>query len=99
MLKAVNKVMLKAVVDGRPIASGVVTDSGGTAEITAIVTQASYRGRGIASAITSSLARIALEAGCDVVYLTARDDDAARIYRRVGFERVGTYIEARTPKV
>jgi hypothetical protein len=36
--------------------------------------------------------------GCDVVFLTARDDDAARIYRRVGFTRVGTYIEAATPK-
>jgi ribosomal protein S18 acetylase RimI-like enzyme len=98
MLKADSKVMLVAIVDGEPVGSGVLTWSGGTAEITAIVTKASHRGRGIASAVTASLARDALEEGCDVVYLTARDDDAARIYRRLGFTRVGTYVEAGKPK-
>lgn len=98
MLKADNKVMLMAQVDGEPVAAGTVTHVGGVAEITGIATRASHRGRGIASAITSELARIALGAGCELVYLTARDDDAARIYRRLGFTRVGTYIEAGKPK-
>jgi predicted GNAT family acetyltransferase len=97
MLKADNKVMVMAV-DGEPVGSGVVTHSGGVAEITGIATRESHRGRGIASAITCRLAKTALAAGCDLVYLTARDDDAARIYRRLGFTRVGTYIEAGKPK-
>jgi ribosomal protein S18 acetylase RimI-like enzyme len=98
MLKADNKVMLMALVDGEPVGSGVVTHSGGVAEITGIATRESHRGLGIASAITSRLARSALSARCDVVYLTARDEDAARIYRRLGFRRVGTYVEAGKPK-
>jgi ribosomal protein S18 acetylase RimI-like enzyme len=98
MLKADNKLMLMAMVDGEPVGSGVVTHSGGVAEITGIATRDSHRGRGIASAITIRLAKAALENGCDVVYLTARDDDAGRIYRRLGFSRVGTYVEAGKPK-
>ncbi|MGH2806583.1 MAG: GNAT family N-acetyltransferase [Actinomycetota bacterium] len=98
MLKADNKVMLMAVADGEPVGSGTVTHVRGVAEITAIATRTSHRGRGVASAITSKLARVALDAGCDLVYLTARDDDAARIYRRLGFRRAGTYIEAAKPK-
>ncbi len=48
------------------------------------------RGRGLGTAATEALTRAALHAGVTTVFLSAASDAAASIYRRVGFEDVGT---------
>ena len=93
-----DKVMLAAVIDDEFVASGLVVRVDGVAEIAAIATRPPYRRRGIAAALTTELVRIGMDAGADLAYLTARDAPAARIYERLGFRKVGTYMELERPK-
>ncbi|BCJ50987.1 hypothetical protein Asp14428_24620 [Actinoplanes sp. NBRC 14428] len=72
------------------LASGSVQRAGGVAEVAGVATLPTARRRGYASQLTASLARRALEQGDDLVFLSAADDDVARLYSRVGFRRVGT---------
>ncbi|OJF15434.1 GNAT family N-acetyltransferase [Couchioplanes caeruleus] len=72
------------------LATGAVQRVGGVAEVAGVATLPSARRRGYASQLTASLARRALEAGDDLVFLSAGDDDTARLYSRVGFRRIGT---------
>ena len=62
-------------------------------EVTAIVgvaTLPSARRRGLAALVTARLVQDARERGAELVFIEAEDDDVARIYGRLGFERVGT---------
>lgn len=72
------------------LASGMVQRAGDVAEIVGVATLPSARGRGYASQLTASLARRALEDGATLVFLSAGNDDVARLYSKVGFRRVGT---------
>jgi predicted GNAT family acetyltransferase len=63
---------------------------GDTAEIAGVGTLPSARGRGYASQLTATLAREALSDGVSLVFLSAGNDDVARLYTKVGFRRVGT---------
>ncbi|MEV4637174.1 GNAT family N-acetyltransferase [Actinoplanes sp. NPDC049548] len=72
------------------LASGSVQRVGGVAEVVGVATLPSARRRGYASQLTASLARRALEQGDDLVFLSAGDDDVARLYSKVGFRRIGT---------
>ncbi len=72
------------------LASGVVQRVGDVAEIAGVATLPSARNRGYASQLTASLARHALQHGVDLVFLSAGDDDTARLYSKVGFRRIGT---------
>jgi ribosomal protein S18 acetylase RimI-like enzyme len=65
-----------------------------TAELVSVATLPCARRRGIAAALTASLAQDALDRGVGTLLLTASDDDVARIYERVGFRRVGVAFEA-----
>jgi ribosomal protein S18 acetylase RimI-like enzyme len=69
---------------------GSVQRVGGVGEIAGVATLPSARRRGYASQLTASLARRTLLAGDDLVFLSAGDDDVARLYSRVGFRRIGT---------
>ncbi|MFV2022103.1 GNAT family N-acetyltransferase [Micromonospora sp. LOL_023] len=60
------------------------------AEIVGVGTLPQARRRGLASAITDTLARRALADGVDLVFLAAGDDDIAVLYHRLGFRRIGT---------
>ena len=40
--------------------------------------------------MTASLARRTLLDGSELVFLSAGDDDVARLYSKVGFRRIGT---------
>jgi predicted GNAT family acetyltransferase len=55
-----------------------------------VATLPSARRRGYASQLTATLAREALENDVRLVFLSASDDDVARLYSRVGFRRIGT---------
>jgi ribosomal protein S18 acetylase RimI-like enzyme len=72
------------------LASGLVQRVGRVAEIAGVATLPSARRRGYASQLTAALARRAVADGCDLVFLSAGDDDVARLYSRVGFRRIGT---------
>jgi ribosomal protein S18 acetylase RimI-like enzyme len=72
------------------LASGMAQRVEGVAEIAGVATLPSARRRGYASQLTASLARRALELGDDLVFLSAGDDDVARLYSKVGFRRIGT---------
>jgi GNAT superfamily N-acetyltransferase len=55
-----------------------------------VATLPSARRRGYASQLTASLARRTLMEGSELVFLSAGDDDVARLYSKVGFRRIGT---------
>jgi len=72
------------------LATGTLMRSGDVAEIAGVATLPSARRRGYASQLTATLARHALHAGTHLIFLSAGDDDVARLYTRVGFRRQGT---------
>jgi predicted GNAT family acetyltransferase len=59
-------------------------------EVFGVATLPSARRRGYASQLTASLAREAVQNGANLVFLSAGDDDTARLYSKVGFRRIGT---------
>jgi ribosomal protein S18 acetylase RimI-like enzyme len=72
------------------LASGFTQSADEVAEIVGVATLPAARRRGYASQLTASLARRALQDGADLVFLSAGDDDIARLYSKVGFRRIGT---------
>jgi ribosomal protein S18 acetylase RimI-like enzyme len=72
------------------LASGILLREGEAAEVAGVATLPSARGRGYASQLTATLARRALADHVSLIFLSASDDDVARLYTRVGFRRVGT---------
>jgi ribosomal protein S18 acetylase RimI-like enzyme len=91
--QALSGRMVTGVVDSPTagiLASGVVQRIGDVAEIAGVATLPSARRRGYASQLTATLARHALQNDVSLVFLSAGDDDVARLYSRVGFRRIGT---------
>ncbi len=78
-------------VDGVPaaIARRATTDSG--SYLSSIGTRPAFRGRGLGALATALAVRDALAAGSEVVHLAveADNDDALRLYERLGFAMVG----------
>lgn len=77
-----------------PVAAGQVQVAGPTdrsrgAELVGISTDAAHRGRGLGAAVTALLAGAVRANGAALVFLAAADEDATRVYERVGFRRVG----------
>lgn len=72
------------------VASGTGLRVETVAEIAGIGTLPAARRRGHAAAITAALARHLLAAGADLVFLSACNEEIARIYLRLGFRRIGT---------
>jgi ribosomal protein S18 acetylase RimI-like enzyme len=72
------------------LASGMAMRVEGAAEIAGVATLPAARRRGLGAAVTVALARRLLDDGVDLVFLSAANDDVARIYVRAGFRRIGT---------
>jgi ribosomal protein S18 acetylase RimI-like enzyme len=72
------------------VATATSQRAGDVAEIVGVATLPSARRRGYASQLTATLAGRLLAGGVNLVFLSAGDDDVARLYTRVGFRRVGT---------
>jgi ribosomal protein S18 acetylase RimI-like enzyme len=72
------------------LATGSVQRAGDVAEVVGVATLPSARHRGYASQLTATLAHRTIDTGATMVFLSASDDDVARLYTRVGFRRVGT---------
>ena len=74
--------------DGIPVAAGMFTPvRSGRCELVGITTLMRFRRQGFGAGLTSQLARAALDAGAQTVFLTTGDEDALRTYRRVGFQQ------------
>lgn len=93
-------VMMVAVADGEPVAVGshhpVEVDGDEISEVAGVATLPRLRGRGLGAGLASALVAHARETA-DLVFLTAGDDDVARVYERVGFARLATAGVAELP--
>ncbi|MEU8531036.1 MULTISPECIES: GNAT family N-acetyltransferase [Streptomyces] len=67
---------------------------GSVSEVVGVGTLPAARRRGLGLAVTSALVADARERGVRTVFLSAGDEDVARIYARLGFRRVGTALIA-----
>ncbi|WP_328581775.1 GNAT family N-acetyltransferase [Streptomyces sp. NBC_00370] len=80
---------------GGALSSGVLPGViDGCTEISAVGTLPAARRRGLAGAVTARLVAEARELGARTVFLGATDETVARVYGRLGFRRVGTFLEA-----
>lgn len=70
----------------------------GATELTGIAVLPRARRRGLGAAVTAALVADARARGAATVFLSAGDDSVARIYERVGFQRVGTACVAEPPE-
>jgi len=70
--------------------AGSAAPRGDVAELMGIAVPPGHRHRGHGTAITRSLVAACRDQGVDLVFLSAGSDDAAEIYRRVGFVDIGT---------
>jgi GNAT superfamily N-acetyltransferase len=86
-------VLMVAVENGEPVAVGshqpVDVDGTEVSEVVGVATLPRFRARGLGAGLTSALVAHAQETA-DMVFLSAGDDDVARVYERVGFARLGT---------
>ncbi|WP_299950816.1 GNAT family N-acetyltransferase [uncultured Modestobacter sp.] len=93
-------VMMVAVDEGQPVAIGshqpVDVDGTEVSEVVGVVTLPRFRGRGLGAGLTSALVEHAQQTA-DLVFLSAGDDDVARVYERAGFARIATSCVAERP--
>lgn len=87
-----SSVFLLAWLDWEPAGTGVSHSLKGAAEVVGVVTQKAKRKRGVAATITSELVRRHFDGGGEFVFLDAANDDAARVYERLGFSRFGANL-------
>ncbi|MER5474406.1 GNAT family N-acetyltransferase [Streptomyces sp. NPDC002935] len=83
-----------AVEDGKALCAGQHQPVGPVSEIVGVGTLPTARRRGLALAVTAALIADARSRGVATVFLSAGDDDVARIYARLGFRRVATALIA-----
>lgn len=87
-----SSVFLLAWLEWEPAGTGVSHALKGAAEVVGVVTQRAKRRRGVAATITSELVRRHFDGGGDFVFLDAANEEAARIYERLGFSRFGANV-------
>jgi ribosomal protein S18 acetylase RimI-like enzyme len=76
------------------LAAGRLLSAGRVAEVVGVATLPAEQGARLGSAITRVLVEDARARGLETVFLTAASERVARIYRRLGFRRVGTAYAA-----
>ena len=64
----------------------------GATELTSVGVREPFRRRGIAEAMTRSLARRMEAQGCDCIFLMADSERVAEIYARAGFETISEVL-------
>jgi ribosomal protein S18 acetylase RimI-like enzyme len=80
-----------AVLDGdTALCAGQHNPVGRVTEIVAVGTLPAHRRVGLGVAVTAALVADARSRGAQTAFLSAADEHVARIYRRLGFQRVGT---------
>ena len=91
-LASAGSVFLLAWLDWEAVGTGVSHSLKGAAEIVGVVTRKDQRRKGVAATVTSDLVRRHFEGGGDFVFLDAANEDAARVYERLGFSRFGSIL-------
>lgn len=77
-------------VDGEGVSAAELYSDGRTAQVEDVITLASHRNRGYASAVILHAVEAALVAGHDFVFLVADAEDWPKeLYARLGFEAIG----------
>jgi ribosomal protein S18 acetylase RimI-like enzyme len=71
---------------------------GETTELTGIAVIPRARRQGVGATITAVLVADARVEGARTVFLSAQDDAVARVYERLGFQRIGTACVAEPPE-
>ncbi|MFD6941189.1 GNAT family N-acetyltransferase [Streptomyces goshikiensis] len=97
-LTAGTTAMAAAARDGVVLCSGLYNPVGEVAEVVAVGTLPSARRQGLALGVTAALVADALARGAATVFLTAGDEDVARVYSRAGFRRAATALIAEPPE-
>jgi GNAT superfamily N-acetyltransferase len=87
-----NSVFMLAWLEWEPAGTGVSHSLKGAVEIVGVVTRKDRRRRGVAAAITSELVRRHFANGGDFAFLDAANEEAARVYERLGFSRFGANL-------
>jgi ribosomal protein S18 acetylase RimI-like enzyme len=83
-----------AVEHGSALSAGQHQPLAGVSEIVGVGTLPAARRRGLALAVTAALVADARSRGAETVFLSAGDDDVARVYARLGFREIGTALIA-----
>ncbi|MGW3661186.1 GNAT family N-acetyltransferase [Streptomyces sp. NPDC005151] len=83
-----------AVEDATALCAGQHQPVGAVTEIVGVGTLPTARRRGLAHAVTAELVADARSRGAKTIFLSAGDDDVARIYARLGFRSVATALIA-----
>ncbi|HEY1455628.1 MAG TPA: GNAT family N-acetyltransferase [Candidatus Dormibacteraeota bacterium] len=91
-LTSPTSVYMLAWLDREPVGTGVSHALNGAAEIVGIVTRADRRRRGVAATVSSTLVERHFKSGGDFVFLDAANDQAVRVYERLGFRRFGANL-------
>ena len=91
-LTSAGSVFLLAWLDWEAVGTGVSHSLKGAAEIVGVVTRKDQRRKGVAATVTSELVRRHFDGGGDFVFLDAANEDAARVYERLGFSRFGSIL-------
>jgi ribosomal protein S18 acetylase RimI-like enzyme len=97
-LRSGRSVLATAAGPDGPLAAGSYQYVDGVAEITGVGVLPDSRRLGLGAAVTHALAAHALARGARIVFLSAADSDAARIYARLGFREIGTAMIAEPPE-
>ncbi|MBV9134909.1 MAG: GNAT family N-acetyltransferase, partial [Chloroflexi bacterium] len=83
-------VMVEGCIDGEPVGVGGHNPLNGITEIVGVGVLPAFRRRGIAAALTRALVDDARRRNIGTVFLSAGDDNVARLYARIGFRTVAT---------
>jgi len=89
-LRSGTTVLAAAFVDGAPVATGIHQPVGAVTEVAGVATLPAYRRRGLGAAVTAHLVADARRRGSETVFLTAGDEEIARLYASLGFRQIGT---------
>jgi ribosomal protein S18 acetylase RimI-like enzyme len=93
-LRSGHSVLAAAYGPDGPLAAGSCQAMDGVAEITGVGVLPASRRQGLGAAVTALLALDAVDRGVETVFLSASDDEVARVYARIGFREIGTAMIA-----
>jgi GNAT superfamily N-acetyltransferase len=80
-------------IDGQLAGAGMFTAPlDGLTELAGIATLAQFRRRGVAAALTAYAVQTAFDLGVEAAFLSAADETAGRVYKRVGFQPFATML-------
>jgi predicted GNAT family acetyltransferase len=84
-------------IDGEPVAAASLIGVGAEAELAGVWTAPRHRRRGLAEAVCRRLLTGFAARGGELVWLSAGNATSERLYRRLGFEPVGTQLNYARP--